>query len=112
GRPFSDLGLPAAQLANLESLGYLDMTPIQSEAIPPALEGKDLIAQARTGSGKTAAFGIPLLQAIDVGEPVVQALVICPTRELTIQVSGEIRRLAKYPGNVKVVSLYGGQPTG
>jgi len=109
-RPFTALGLPAALLANLESLGYLNMTPIQAEAIPPALEGKDLIAQARTGSGKTAAFGIPLLQGIDLGASVVQALVICPTRELTIQVSGEIRRLAKYRNNVKVVAVYGGQP--
>ena len=106
---FSQLNLPAAQLANLESLGYAKMTPIQAEAIPVALSGEDLIAQAKTGSGKTAAFAIPLLDKLDVQDDRIQALVLCPTRELSLQVTEEIRKLARYQANVKVVTLYGGQ---
>ncbi|MDB5103687.1 MAG: ATP-dependent helicase DbpA [Fibrobacteres bacterium] len=106
---FSNLQLPEALLANLETLGYLEMTPIQALALPLAMIGKDLIAQAKTGSGKTAAFGIPLLNGLDVLDPGTQALVICPTRELSIQVSNEMRRLARYRNNIKVVTVYGGQ---
>jgi ATP-dependent RNA helicase DbpA len=110
--PFSRLKLPAAQLANLETLGYAVMTPIQAEALPIALRGRDLIAQAKTGSGKTAAFVIPLLQRLDVQNPGIQALILCPTRELSLQVTQELRKLARFLGNVKVVSLYGGQEMG
>ncbi|MDB5047731.1 MAG: ATP-dependent helicase DbpA [Fibrobacteres bacterium] len=106
---FSRLKLPAAQLANLESLGYLAMTPVQAEALPIALKGGDLVAQAKTGSGKTAAFAIPLLQRLDIKDQAAQALVLCPTRELCLQVSQELRKLARYLGNTKVVPLYGGQ---
>ncbi len=106
---FTHLKLPAAQLANLESLGYAVMTPVQAEALPIALKGADLIAQAKTGSGKTAAFAIPLLQRLDVKDTAIQALVLCPTRELCLQVTQELRQLARYLGNVKVVPLYGGQ---
>ncbi len=106
---FSECDLPAAQLANLENLGYQKLTPIQSAALPIALKGEDLVAQAKTGSGKTAAFAIPLINKLDVQDMRVQALVLCPTRELSIQVTEEIRKLARYQSNVKVLTLYGGQ---
>jgi len=96
-------------MANLESLGFHTMTPIQVEAIPLALRGDDIIAQAKTGSGKTVAFGIPLVHQIELALLEIQALVICPTRELCIQVTDEIRKLGKYQNNLKVVALYGGQ---
>ncbi|MBE9549331.1 MAG: ATP-dependent RNA helicase DbpA [Proteobacteria bacterium] len=109
---FTTLPLPLAQLENLESLGYHTMTAIQAEALPLALAGKDLIAQAKTGSGKTAAFGVPLLCALNPRDFVPQALILCPTRELATQVATEIRRLARYQQNIKVVSLTGGSSIG
>jgi len=110
--PFSAVELPPAQLRNLDSLGYHTMTPIQAEALPLALAGKDLIAQAKTGSGKTAAFGLPLLNKLNPRDFGTQALVLCPTRELATQVAGEIRRLARHQQNIKVVVLCGGQSIG
>ena len=107
---FATLNLPETQLTNLENLGYQHMTAIQAEALPHALQGADLIAQAKTGSGKTAVFGITLLAKLDPQNFVSQALVLCPTRELSTQVANEIRRLARYQANVKVVVLCGGQP--
>ena len=109
---FSVLPLPSEQLGNLDSLGYLEMTPIQAAALPLALAGKDLIAQAKTGSGKTAAFALPLLDKINPRDFGAQALILCPTRELATQVAGEIRRLARYRQNIKVVVLCGGQSIG
>lgn len=109
---FASLPLPAELLANLDSLGYSTMTPIQAESLPPMLAGRDVIAQARTGSGKTAAFGLGLLSRIEVARLDVQALVLCPTRELADQVAGEIRRLARTLPNVKVLTLCGGAPLG
>lgn len=109
---FSGLNLPPAQLENLQSLGYEQMTPVQVQALPLALAGKDLIAQARTGSGKTAAFGIALLCNLNPRDFGTQALILCPTRELCTQVATEIRRLAKYLPNIKVVVLCGGQAIG
>ncbi|QFU77825.1 ATP-dependent RNA helicase DbpA [Halioglobus maricola] len=109
---FSALPLPEEQLANLDSLGYKQMTPIQARTLPLALAGKDLVAQAKTGSGKTAAFGLPLLNKINPRDFGAQALVLCPTRELATQVAGEIRRLARYRQNIKVVVLCGGQSIG
>ncbi len=108
GPAFATLPLSAAMLANLERLGYAQMTPIQAAALPLALAGKDLIAQAKTGSGKTAAFALPLLARLDTRQFAVQALVLCPTRELAEQVSQEIRRLARAEDNVKVLTLCGG----
>ena len=108
---FSQLGLPAALQDNLDSLGYQQMTPIQAQSLPLVLTGKDLIAKAKTGSGKTAAFGLGLLAALDVSRLEVQALVLCPTRELADQVATEIRRLARCLPNVKLVTLCGGVPT-
>lgn len=98
------------QLSNLNELGYLTMTPIQAAALPPILAGKDVRAQAKTGSGKTAAFGLGLLQHIDAGQYNTQSLVLCPTRELADQVANELRRLARYIPNIKVLTLCGGVP--
>ena len=105
---FSALPLPPRTLANLAQLGYARMTPIQAASLPVALLGKDLIAQAQTGSGKTAAFALVLLANLNARRFAVQALVLCPTRELADQVSTEIRRLARADENVKVVTLCGG----
>src|SRR6266513_3101159 len=106
--PFSSLPLPPATLANLQRLGYLEMTPIQAASLPLALAGKDLIAQAKTGSGKTAAFALPLLANLNPRRFAVQALVLCPTRELAEQVTQEIRRLARAEDNIKTLTLCGG----
>ncbi|MDT8375402.1 MAG: ATP-dependent RNA helicase DbpA [Mariprofundaceae bacterium] len=105
---FSTLKLHPDLLHNLTSLGYQTMTPIQSESLPHILAGKDVIAQGKTGSGKTAAFGLGLLQKLDVQELQVQSLVLCPTRELADQVGKEIRRLARTIPNIRVLTLCGG----
>jgi len=107
---FSTLPLPPAVLANLERLGYASMTPIQAASLPLALAGKDLIAQAKTGSGKTAAFGLPLLANLNPRRFAVQGLVLCPTRELAEQVTQEIRRLARAEEHIKTLTLCGGTP--
>lgn len=107
---FSSFPISAAQLANLESLGYHTATPVQAASIPEALQGKDLIVQAKTGSGKTAAFGLGLLEGINQRFFGVQALVLCPTRELADQVSTELRKLARCIPNLKLVVLCGGKP--
>jgi len=107
-QPFSRLPLSAQRLATLEQLGYLGMTPIQAAALPIALAGDDLIAQAKTGSGKTAAFALALLHRLDPKRFAVQALVLCPTRELADQVTQEIRRLARADENIKTLTLCGG----
>jgi ATP-independent RNA helicase DbpA len=109
---FSRFKLDPALLANLESLGYHQMTPIQAEGLPHVLSGKDLIARAKTGSGKTVTFGLGLLNQIDRQRFDVQALVLCPTRELADQVARELRRLARTTANIKVVTLCGGTPFG
>ena len=108
---FSTLALAPAVLDNLQQLGYLQMTPIQAASLPLALQGKDLIAQASTGSGKTAAFGLPLIAQINPRWFAIQGLVLCPTRELADQVATEIRRLARAQDNFKVVTVYGGVPS-
>ncbi|MGU5769799.1 ATP-dependent RNA helicase DbpA [Aeromonas allosaccharophila] len=108
---FSSLNLSPALQENLTNLGYLQMTPIQAQSLPLVLEGKDLIAKAKTGSGKTAAFALGLLSRLNVNRVDVQALVLCPTRELADQVAQEIRRLARALPNVKLVTLCGGTPT-
>jgi len=110
--PFSILKMHADLLQNLSSLGFQSMTPIQAESLPAILDGKDVIAQGKTGSGKTAAFGLGLLDKLDVSRLHVQSLVLCPTRELADQVSKEIRRLARGISNIKVLTLCGGMPFG
>ena len=109
---FSTLSLPPAQQANLEALGYTAMTPVQAESLPHLLAGSDVIAQAKTGSGKTAAFGIALLNKLNQRLFATQALVLCPTRELADQVTKELRRLARFEDNIKIVTLCGGMPLG
>ncbi|MGM3386499.1 ATP-dependent RNA helicase DbpA [Stutzerimonas stutzeri] len=109
---FATLPLSPATLANLETLGYLEMTPIQAQSLPVMLKGMDLIAQAKTGSGKTAAFGIALLEPINPRYFGCQALVLCPTRELADQVAKELRRLARSADNIKILTLCGGVSIG
>ena len=105
---FQNLSLANEVLENLNSLGYTALTPIQKATIPLILEGKDIIAQAKTGSGKTVAFALPLILKLDKDKHFPQALIITPTRELCEQVAGEIQKLARYKADIKVVTLYGG----
>ncbi len=107
---FSSISLSKAQLSNLESLGYQQMTPVQATSLPQMLEGKDLIVQAKTGSGKTAAFGLGLLDKINPKFFGTQAMVLCPTRELADQVAKELRVLARCIPNIKLITLCGGTP--
>jgi len=109
---FSSLHLKTPMLKNLASLGYAEMTPIQASTLPLILSGKDVIAKAKTGSGKTAAFGIGLLSSVVVNSSRVQALVLCPTRELADQVGKELRRLARCTDNMRILTLCGGVPFG
>lgn len=109
---FSALHLKPPMLKNLASLGYAAMTPIQAHSLPHILAGKDVIARAKTGSGKTAAFGIGLLSHLEVASLAVQALVLCPTRELADQVGKELRRLARCTENIRILTLCGGVPFG
>jgi len=109
---FSSLPLAPEQLNNIESLGYKGMTLIQAQALPKILQGKDLLAQAKTGSGKTVAFGIGILNNFDAQLYQTQALVICPTRELADQISKELRRLARAIANTNILTLCGGKPLG
>ncbi|MDB5841624.1 MAG: dbpA [Herminiimonas sp.] len=107
---FSSLPLSPALLSNLDQLGYREMTAIQAQSLPLILERRDLIAQAKTGSGKTAAFGIGIMHKLNPSFFAVQALVLCPTRELADQVSNELRRLARFTDNLKILTLCGGAP--
>lgn len=109
---FASLPLAAPLLTTLSELGFAQMTPVQAQSLPHALQGKDVIAQAKTGSGKTVAFGLGILQGLDVKRFAVQSLVLCPTRELADQVASEIRRLGRGIHNIKVLTLCGGQPIG
>ena len=109
---FNTLSLSSEMTDNLDRIGYTDMTPVQSETLPLILEGKDVIAQAKTGSGKTAAFGIGLLHKLKVKKFRVQALVLCPTRELADQVTKELRVIAKFAHNIKILTLCGGAAFG
>lgn len=108
---FAELNaLSAEQLNNLKELGYQTMTPVQAATLPAILAGKDVRAQAKTGSGKTAAFGLGLLQHIDASQFITQSLVLCPTRELADQVANALRNLARCIPNIKVLTLCGGLP--
>ena len=106
---FDELQLDERIVRAVTDMGFEAASPIQAQAIPVQLEGLDIIGQAQTGTGKTAAFGIPLLQKIDPDSKKLQAIALCPTRELAIQVAEEIRRLAKYMHGIKVLPIYGGQ---
>jgi ATP-dependent RNA helicase DeaD len=106
---FEDLGLSGPLLKSLKDVGYEEPTPIQVKVIPLLLEGRDVIAQAQTGSGKTAAFGLPIIEAIDPRQRQVQALILCPTRELAIQVSEALHKYGRHK-EVETLPIYGGQP--
>ena len=106
---FEELQIDDRILRAVEDMGFEEASPIQAKAIPVVLEGKDIVGQAQTGTGKTAAYSIPMLQKIDPSVKKVQAIVLCPTRELAVQVAEEIRRLAKYMSDIKVLPVYGGQ---
>jgi len=107
-KDFKSTGLSKAMLDNLKSLGYLEMTPIQEKGLPFILSDRDFIGQANTGSGKTAAFALGILAKLDLANNMPQALVLVPTRELAEQVTGEIRRLARFTSNIKVLAISGG----
>ncbi|MEI6664375.1 MAG: DEAD/DEAH box helicase, partial [Actinomycetes bacterium] len=106
---FAELGLAPQLLEALTAVGYENPSPIQEQAIPTLLDGRDMIGQAQTGSGKTAAFGLPLLQYVDPADPDVQALVLTPTRELCIQVTQALRSYGEKKG-IDVVAVFGGAP--
>ena len=106
---FDELGLDDRILRAVTDMGFEAATPIQAQAIPVQMEGRDIIGQAQTGTGKTAAFGIPILQKVDPDNKKLQVIALCPTRELAIQVAEEIRNLAKYMHGIKVLPVYGGQ---
>jgi ATP-dependent RNA helicase DeaD len=105
---FSDLAISPELLQAVTDMGFISPSPIQAEAIPPILAGRDVIGQAQTGTGKTAAFGIPALELIDVQNRAVQTLILCPTRELALQVAEEIKKLSKHKRGVRVEAIYGG----
>lgn len=109
-KKFSTLPLSKEMMDNLDKLGFSTMTPVQQEAIPHVLQKKDILVEAKTGSGKTAAFGIGLLQNLEVKRFRIQSLILCPTRELAEQVSKELRRLARFRHNIKLLTLTGGLP--
>ena len=109
---FAELSLSPALLEVVAELGFLKMTPIQAQTVPVLLEGKDLVGQSRTGSGKTAAFGLPILERLDLQTREIQALILCPTRELSAQVAREIRRLGRRHAGLTVLVLAGGEPLG
>src|SRR5574344_2082120 len=103
---YEDADIDERILRAVKELGYEVMTPIQAQAIPVMLEGKDVIGQAQTGTGKTAAFGIPIIQNADPEDGHLQAIILCPTRELAIQAAEEIRKYSKYIPGVKVLPVY------
>ncbi|GAB2773964.1 hypothetical protein GCM10027275_16220 [Rhabdobacter roseus] len=105
---FADLGLSENILKAVNEMGFEKPSPIQEQGIPPVMQGYDVIGQAQTGTGKTAAFGIPVLEKIDPTNNAVQALILCPTRELAVQVSEEISRLGKYMRGIRIETIYGG----
>src|SRR3954452_23486718 len=107
-KPFSELGLSPEILKAVEKLGYEEATPIQSAAIPVLLGGRDLVGQSQTGSGKTAAFAIPAIEKVDAQLRAVQALILCPTRELAMQVAEEVAKLATFKRGVRELPIYGG----
>ncbi|MGE4169689.1 MAG: DEAD/DEAH box helicase [Candidatus Margulisiibacteriota bacterium] len=107
---FSSLPLSSELHRAIEDMGFEEASPIQSQAIPVLLDGLDVLGQSQTGTGKTAAFGIPVLEKIDTSTRKTQALILCPTRELAIQVSEELMKLAKYKRGLNIVPVYGGQP--
>ncbi len=109
GLRYEDAGIDGRILRAVRELGFEHMTPIQEQAIPLFMTGRDIIGQAQTGTGKTAAFGIPILQKINPENRSLQAVILCPTRELAMQAADELRKFAKYMNGIKVLPVYGGQ---
>ena len=107
---FSSLNLPKEFLLNLDSLGYKNLTPIQQQSLPLSLENKDLIAQAKTGSGKTVSFCIPIINKLEIKKFKIQSLILAPTRELANQIAENLRKLSRHIHNLKVLTLCGGMP--
>lgn len=105
---FHDLAVSREMQRAIGDLGYVSATEIQAQAIPAIMEGKDLIGQAQTGTGKTAAFGIPLVEGIERGNRDTQSIVLCPTRELAVQVCDELRKLARYRRDIRIIPIFGG----
>ena len=112
GASFDTLGLSPAMLRALNKKGYTESTPIQAGCIPPMLEWKDVTAKAPTGTGKTFAFGIPIIEHIDTESDQLQSVILAPTRELALQITSEMRDLAQFQPGIRIVCLYGGQPIG
>ena len=106
---YRDSGIEPRILHAIAEMGFEQMTPIQAKAIPALLTGRDIIGQAQTGTGKTAAFGIPIIQSIDPNDRNLQAIILCPTRELAIQAAEEMRHFSKYMAGIKILPIYGGQ---
>ena len=106
---FEDLQVDERILRAVEDMGFEEASPIQAQAIPVIMEGRDVVGQAQTGTGKTAAYSIPVLEKINPDLKKLQAVILCPTRELAVQVAEEIRRLAKYMSDIRVLPVYGGQ---
>ncbi|MDX2284751.1 MAG: DEAD/DEAH box helicase [Bacteroidia bacterium] len=106
---FNELNLSPELAQAIAEMGFTEATPIQAESIPLIMSGRDLIGQAQTGTGKTAAFGIPLLEFIEAGDPAASAVVLCPTRELALQVSVELQRLARFKKGIRIAAIYGGE---
>ena len=106
---FEELNLDERILRAVEDMGFEEASPIQASAIPVIMDDRDVVGQAQTGTGKTAAYSIPVLEKIDPDLKKLQAVILCPTRELAVQVAEEIRKLAKYMSDIKVLPVYGGQ---
>ncbi|HLP77291.1 MAG TPA: DEAD/DEAH box helicase, partial [Candidatus Paceibacterota bacterium] len=106
---FSELGLSDELLKAIDKLGFEQASPIQAAAVPILMQGKDVVGQSQTGSGKTAAFGIPAVEKVDPNQRAVQVLILCPTRELAVQVSEEIHKLAFFKRGIHALPVYGGQ---
>src|ERR1043165_2015476 len=106
---FSELGLSAEVLKAIDKLGFEQAAPIQASAIPILIAGRDVVGQSQTGSGQTAAFAIPATETVDERQRAVQVLILCPTRELAIQVSEEVHRLAHFKQGLHALPIYGGQ---
>jgi ATP-dependent RNA helicase DeaD len=107
---FRELGLSAEMQRGIDEMGFEEATPIQAQAIPNIFSGRDIIGQAQTGTGKTCAFGIPAVEMLDTDSESIQVLVLCPTRELAIQSSEELKSISKYKSGIRILPVYGGQP--
>ena len=109
-KKFTDFYFSEEILKGVERMGFSDLTPVQAETFTPFLKGKDVIVQAPTGTGKTCAFGIPMIEKINSDSKTVDAIVLCPTRELVIQTCEELTKVSKFKKGINIVAIYGGQP--